>query len=82
MNLERAAMKGMLAEKKKRLNEIQIRAEGLVISIRQLVNPYVGLLELERLDLAAMQAQELKELQDEARTLADEIARLEEDLYG
>ena len=82
MNLERAALKGLLADKKKKLEEIQIRAEGLVISIRQLINPYVDFLELERLDLAAMQAQELKDLQAEAKALALEIERMEADLYG
>jgi len=76
---ERIKLKGLLYEKRKSRKALRLRGDGLVISLRNHLDPYKELTEL-RCDLIAMEALELQDLWRKAKDLEEQIKRLEEDL--
>ena len=80
MNLEKTLLRGKLAERKQRLQELRIKADGLIVSLRLILDPYADLLELENLEAGLGQMEELVELWREAVKLSEEIKKMEKDL--
>jgi len=76
---ERIRLRGLLEEKRKELTALRVKADGLLISLRMLLDPYKDLEEL-RCDVIAEQARELEALWRRVRELSQEIARMEADL--
>jgi len=76
---EKIRLKGRLSEAKTRLKELEIKADGLIISLRLHIDPYKKLVELQG-ELIAQQAQELAQIYEEAKKLKAEIDRMEADL--
>ncbi|HDH01104.1 MAG TPA: hypothetical protein ENG80_04780 [Nitrospirae bacterium] len=82
MSKERLALKGRLIDKKKDYREAVRRADSLIITIRDIIDPYEE--DFTDLDLARSQVamNDLCKLKKEARDLKEQIDRMERDLNG
>jgi len=69
--------KGKLAETKKQLSEIEVRAESLFVQIRELLSPYKEFLSIETEKILLL-IKEFRKLQIEARTCGETIAKIED----
>jgi len=80
MNMERAAMRGMLAEKKDIANRLRLRIEGNCRAIRSGLNTAMTPVDDLEIPLIAGQMDELAAAWGELQALLSEIARLEREL--
>jgi len=76
---EKIRLKGRLTEAKSQLKELEIKADGLIISLRLHIDPYKKLTELEG-KIIAQQSNELARICEEAKRLEAEIKEMEADL--
>lgn len=75
-------LKAKLADKKKSLDSLKTKAENYIILLREMIDPYIDdFTELE-LQRASITLADFVALQKEARTLKEQIARMEKDLNG
>ena len=79
MSQERLILRGMLEEKKQKAREIEIQADGLVKSIRLIINVYEKLKDLDVVP-ALVQIRELDKLKQQHAELLKEIRILENEL--
>jgi hypothetical protein len=79
MNPERLQLKGMLAESKKRLRELDTQASGYVLIIRSLLNPYEEISKLDT-EKALSSMKLLHEVQIELKEVSQKIKNLETEL--
>ncbi len=79
MNPERLQLKGMLAESKKRLRELDTQASGYVLIIRSLLNPYEEISKLDT-EKALSSMKLLHEVQTELKEVTQKIKNLESEL--
>lgn len=82
LNLERAAMRGRLAEAEARLNKLELRINGNCNAVRQGLN--TALYPVKDLDvpMIATQMDELVEAWGDYQTTLVEIERLQRELHG
>lgn len=81
VNLERAAALGRLTEKRKELKEIDLKADGYITSVRNIISAYGEFKDMD-MEKAHVQTKELLELKDRRIEVWREIMRLEEFLNG
>ena len=75
-------LKARLAEKKKRLDEMELRANSYIRIIRDIIDPYGGEWTEFDLERARLIMEDFHAVWAEARTLKTEISRMEKDLNG
>jgi hypothetical protein len=80
MNLERAAMRGKLAEAKEQQNRLLLKAEGLCTAIRQGLNTALTPFPELEIPQVAGQMDDLVMVWAELAKLSGDIARLEREL--
>jgi len=80
MDLERAAMKGRLAEAVAKLSRLKLKAEGLCGSIRQSLNTALTPIEEMELPIIVQLFDELVQTYAEMLGVKTEIERLEKEL--
>lgn len=75
---EKILAKGYLADAKKRFREKDLESQGLLVSIRTLLNPYED--DLTRIDIekVIVMTKRLKECIEELKTLKAKIEKLED----
>jgi hypothetical protein len=74
-------LRARIADGKKRLKDLELRAEAHRISVQQKMDPYSDLKELE-LDSVRVSVEELLRLQNSYIEIADQITEMENDLDG
>ena len=82
MNQEVMMLKGQLAECRHRFKELDLEASGLVISIRNNINPYEEDITKLRIPEARASMKRLYAIYNEMLTLKRRIADMEEALGG
>jgi len=82
MNLERIQLKGQLSEAKKRLKEVSLEAKGLIILIRNYLNPYADDLSEINSAEALQSMKRLDDLLNSYKDLKDRIKELEDAIDG
>ncbi len=80
MNPEILQAKGMLAELKRKYNQLDLEACGLITLIRTLLNPWESDITKLQIDKASSSMNRLKILQEELTSLKRKIKELEESL--
>jgi hypothetical protein len=80
MNLERAAMRGFLAEKTQRAARLRLRIEGTCRAIRQGLNTALTAVDDLEIPMIAGQMDELVGAWGELQALRSEIDRLQREL--
>lgn len=75
-------LRARIAEKKKRLSEMDLRADSYIRIIRDLVDPYGGQFTDFDMDKALLLMKDFHALWKEANELKAEISRMERDLNG
>ena len=81
MNLERAAMRGKLAEAREREAALRLRIEGNCRTIRTGLNTALTPIEDLEVPMIAGQMDELVMAWGELQTVLSEISRLEKELF-
>jgi len=79
---ERTQLKGILAETKQRVKEHDLEAKGLILLIRNLLNPYESDLASIKIDEALQSMKRLHQIVSELKTLKAKIIEIEEALNG
>lgn len=74
-------LKARLADARKRLKDLDLKADAHLVSVQQKMSPYNELPDLD-LDAVLVSVQELKHIQDEYKELASKIKEMESDLNG
>jgi len=74
------ALKGLIAEKKRRLGELELLADGYITSIRDILWPYAEDFTELKIDVALSEMKELHRVWEEARKLKQELSKLEAEL--
>lgn len=74
-------LKARLADARKRLRDLDLKADAHLVSVQQKMSPYNELPDLD-LDAVLVSVQELKHIQDEYKELAAKIKEMESDLNG
>ncbi|MEG8946612.1 hypothetical protein [Rosettibacter firmus] len=69
--------KGRLSELNERYKEYEMKADSLLIQIRELLNPFSDFLELD-LEKVLMLVKEFRQLQLKARECSDKIYKIKE----
>lgn len=80
MSLERAAMRGILSEKKDEASKMRMRIDGNCAAIRQGLNPFICPVDEMEIPQIAAQMDELVEAWGKYQALKLEIERLEREL--
>lgn len=80
--MERVVLKGMFAEAKKKHREADLEASALVVTIRNLLNPYEEDIASFDTEKILVMAKRLHELVLNMRDLKQKIKKIEEDLNG
>lgn len=80
MNLERAAMKGKLAEAREQQAKLKAKAEGLCTGLRQQLNTALTPVEEIEIDQVDSQASELTMTLAELQSIRSTVSRLEREL--
>jgi len=80
--MERVILKGMLADAKKKYKEADLEASALIVSIRNVLNPYEDDLTLIDTEKALVMMKRLNELVKNLRELKNKIRKFEEELNG
>jgi len=80
MNIERAAMRGRLAELEEQRDRLRLKADGLCRSVRQALN--TALVDVEEIEIAqaAQQMDDLVVAVGELAGLQGKVARLQREL--
>jgi hypothetical protein len=79
---ERILLKGYLSDEKKRYREKDLEASGLILTIRNLLNPYEDDPTKIESEKALIMMQKLHLVISELKEIKDKILRLERDLNG
>lgn len=79
-SIERAAMRGLLAEARDKRLHLRLKAEGLANSIRMNVNTLLNDVEELEVAQAAQQMDDLVSVMGELAALQGQIARFEREL--
>ncbi|MDI1471918.1 hypothetical protein THER_1656 [Thermodesulfovibrio sp. N1] len=79
---ERVMLKGYLADARKRYREKDLEASGLLVAIRNLLNPYEEDMTLIDSEKALIMMQRLNECISDMKELKEKIAKLERELNG
>ncbi|MCA0447645.1 MAG: hypothetical protein LCH54_15595 [Bacteroidetes bacterium] len=74
-------LKARLADARKLLKNLDLKADAHLVSVQQKMSPYNELQDLD-LDAVLVSVQELKNIQDEYKELASKIKEMESDLNG
>lgn len=82
MNTERLQLKGQLADVKKKYKNLDIEASGLILLIRNIVNPYADEVTSLKIDEAEAAMDRLQKIIHEMRELKEKIKQIEDALYG
>jgi hypothetical protein len=82
MNQEIQRMRGLLAVNREKRERLQLEASGLVVLVRQYLDPYEQDFTRLKIDEALQSMTRLAEIRREAAELGRAIAQLEEDLGG
>ena len=82
MNQEIQRMRGLLAVNREKREQLQLEASGLVVLVRQYLDPYEQDFTRLKIDEALQSMTRLAEIRREAAELGRAIAQLEEDLGG
>lgn len=82
MSNEIFLLKARLADKKKSLESMKLKADNYIILLRDVIDPYAEDFTVLDLDRASITMQDFVSLQKEAKLLKDQIARMENDLNG
>jgi len=82
MNIERLQLKGQLADVKKKYKNLDIEASGLILLIRNIVNPYADEVTSLKIDEAEAAMDRLQKIIHEMRKLKEKIKQIEDALYG
>ena len=69
--------KGRLAEQEERCGQIEMKAESLLIQLREILNPYSKFIDLE-LEKALLLVKEFRELQLKARDSYNQINQIKQ----
>jgi len=75
-------LKARLSEYKKRLHDIELRADSYMIIIRDIIDPYGGDFTKFDMDRALVIMNDFHALWKEANDLKAQISRMEKDLNG
>lgn len=78
MNPEKLQLKGMLAEAKKQLRNLDTEASGLIILIRSLLNPYEEIVKLDT-EKILVSLSRFNKIVSEMKTLKEKIDKLEQE---
>lgn len=79
---ERLLLKARFAEAKKRLKEMELKADAYISIIRDIIDPYAGDYIDFDIDKAVVIMGDFHKLWTEARELKAQIAKMEKDLNG
>lgn len=82
MNHERVLMKGQLAEAKDKLTNLEVEAKGLILIVRQYLNPYEPDITRLKIDQAASSMERLNTIHQEMVRLKKLAGELDEALHG
>jgi len=82
MSIERLQLKGQLADVKKKYKNLDIEASGLILLIRNIVNPYADEVTSLKIDEAEAAMDRLQKIIHEMRKLKEKIKQIEDALYG
>ena len=82
MNVERAALKGRLADAKQELQRLEIRGNALMKQIHHCLDPYADSVTDLDANKAQVLLQDLVEIRNQAASLKAKIAEFEQDLNG
>lgn len=77
MNNELLIAKGKLADLERQYKTCEMKAESMLIQLRELLNPYSEFLELE-LEKALLMVKEFRDLQLKGREISNQIHRIKE----
>lgn len=80
MNQERLAAKGLLADLRRQVRELDIEASALIASVRQKLSPYEDDLTKLKINEASVSMKRLEKVQAEFIEKSEKIKRIEEDL--
>ncbi|MEJ5227205.1 hypothetical protein [Thermodesulfovibrio sp.] len=75
-------IKAKIADKKKCLKELELKADNCIITIRNLIDPYVEDFTTLKIENARTAMEDLYKLYLEAKTLKEQIKRLESEIDG
>ena len=82
INLERAALKGRLADDKQEFQRVNIRADSLLSDIRAILDPYAdSVVDIDTARAVVLMG-DLHKLKEKAVFLANKIKEMEDSLYG
>lgn len=79
---ERLLLKARLADAKKRLKEMELKADAYTSIIRDIIDPYAGDYTDFDMDKAVVIIHDFHKLWTEAKELKAQIERMEKDLNG
>ncbi len=82
MGKEILLIKARLADKKRMLEEMKMRADSYIILLRDIIDPYTEDFTSMDMDRAMITMRDFTRLWNEAKDLKAQIARLERDLNG
>lgn len=71
-----------LADKKRTLEELNLRAEAHVIELRNILDPYIEDYSTLRMNIGKAEWQALEKVYEEMTELTRQIAKMERDLNG
>lgn len=78
---ERLMAKGAIAERKRRVRELETEIEGLIVIVRNAIAPFLDF-DMMKPELAYQSAKRLHECYKDRYKLIDEIKKLEADWGG
>ncbi len=76
------ALKGLLAETKKQINELSLDMVADMREVRNLYNPYEDDMQIIDAETAAIKANKIQQTQNEIRRLINKKKQLERDING
>lgn len=77
MSNELLIAKGKLSDLKQQYHTYEIKAEAMLIQLRELLNPYADFLDLE-LEKVLIMVKDFREIQLKAREISNQIIKIEE----
>jgi len=82
MSNEVFLLRAKLADKKKSLESMKLKADNYIILLRDAIDPYTDDFTTLDLDRASITLADFVALQKAAKTLKEQVARMENDLNG
>ncbi|MEJ5352447.1 MAG: hypothetical protein WHS65_12735 [Melioribacteraceae bacterium] len=77
MNNELLIAKGKLSDLQQQYEQMEMKAESMLIQLRELLNPFSEFLDLE-LDKILLMVKEFRDLQLKAREISNQIIKIKE----